>query len=146
MEENTWDDCLSGYSAMSITPDMRKARALIDMADSRIEMIREVTDKPEYSSVIFENYYSSAMEYVQAVAIANGLKIVNHICLGYFLRDMLGKPKFFRIFDRCRRDRNSIVYYGKQLPHDIAMLRIKWLCLFINQMKQIAEAEIGKNK
>ena len=127
MEENTWEDCLSNYSAISTTPDLHKAKALMDTADSRTEAMSKIPTNSGYLSIVFENYYSSSMEYVQALAIVHGLKITNHVCLGYFLRDVLTKKKLFRIFDKCRRDRNSIVYYGKQLPHDIPRLRIESL-------------------
>ena len=44
---------------------------------------------------IFEAYYSSVTEILHAILIKEGFKVKNHFCLGYYLRDVLGREDLF---------------------------------------------------
>jgi len=67
------------------------------------------------ANYIFEGYYSSILEMLHALVLLNGYKVSNHICLGYYLRDVINKPDLFRSFDDCRFKRNSLIYYGNKM-------------------------------
>ena len=60
------------------------------------------------------------IRHTEGTFVLEGYKVNNHICLGYYLRDVLERNDLFRLFDDCRFKRNSLVYYGKQMDFDIA--------------------------
>ena len=123
-------------SSIKVTPDKEKSKSLIETAEERIDFsARELTEKN--ANYIFEGYYSSILEMIHAIVILDGYKVNNHICLGYYLRDILKNDELFRLFDDCRFKRNSLVYYGKRMDFDTAKESIKKAKKLINELKNI---------
>ena len=119
MKESSWDECLNYNSSIKITPDKEKSKSLIETAEERIGFsARELTGKN--ANYVFEGYYSSILELLHALILLDGYKVNNHICLGYYLRDVLKNDELFRLFDDCRFKRNSLVYYGKRMDFETA--------------------------
>jgi len=88
---------------------------------------------------VFEGYYSSILEMLHAIVVLEGYKVNNHICLGYYLRDVLKNDELFRFFDDCRFKRNSLVYYGKRMDFEIAKDSIEKAKKLIKELKNIAD-------
>lgn len=119
MKEASWNDCLYSNSSVKITPDKEKVKSLIETSEERVEvLVRNLNEKT--ANYIFEDYYSSILEMLHALILLDGYKVDNHVCLGYYLRDVLKKEHLFRIFDDCRFKRNSLVYYGKRMDFETA--------------------------
>ncbi len=122
--ESSWDDCIETCSSLEVTPDKSKARSLIETASGRVQFLAEMAVKESNANYIFENYYSSALELMHALVLIGGYKVSNHICLGYYLRDILRKEDLFRLFDDCRSKRNSLVYYGQKMNFEMSKVEI----------------------
>lgn len=90
MKENDWNDCLTG-SAKTVTPDLNRAKSLIETAQERISLVNEINEKN--CNFVFEDYYTSLMELLQAKAFKEGYNVLNHLCLGFFLRDVIGREE-----------------------------------------------------
>ena len=52
---------------------------------------------------------------LEIIALDKGYKIYNHECYTSFLKEILGMSREADIFDRQRKIRNSINYYGKEI-------------------------------
>jgi len=50
---------------------------------------------------------------------------LNHICLGYFLRDVLKEDRLYNLFDDLRYKRNSLTYYGNKMDFETAKQSIE---------------------
>ena len=136
MKEASWNDCIYSNSAVKITPDKEKAKSLIETAEDRMKFsIRDLNENT--ANYIFEDYYSSVLELAQALVILDGYKVNNHVCLGFFLRDVLKKEDLFRLFDDCRYKRNSLVYYGKRMDFDTAKDAIEKAKKLMGKLKSI---------
>lgn len=133
MKESTWKECIEESSAISASSDYEKAKALRETAEARIRFLKRKYEK-ENVSFIFEGYYSSAIEMLHAHVIEQGFKVKNHICLGYYLRDILRREDLYRIFDDCRVKRNLLVYYGRKLHFETATMAIGSLKRLIKDM------------
>ena len=119
MKEASWQECIRSYASLKVTPDKEKARSLRETAEGRVSVLsKEVNEKN--INYIFEDYYSSILEMVHAIVLLEGYKVENHICLGYYIRDILKREDLFRFFDDCRYKRNSLIYYGKRMDFDTA--------------------------
>ena len=114
MKEGSWEDCVESVISVKVSPDRARAKSLVETAKARIEFVKNIAVKEENANFIFEAYYSSALETLHAVLLLDGFKVDNHVCAGYYLRDVLKKEALFRIFDDCRFKRNSLIYYGKK--------------------------------
>src|SRR3989344_4582433 len=136
MKEASWDDCITSNSSIKITIDKEKAKSLIETAEERIEVLSiELNEKT--ANYIFEYYYSSVLELLHSLVLLDGYKVNNHICLGYYLRDVLEKEDLFRLFDDLRFKRNSLVYYGKRMDFDIANDAIEKSKTLFSELKAI---------
>jgi hypothetical protein len=45
MREASWNDCLESNSAIKVSPDKERAKSLIETAEERIKLIREINNK-----------------------------------------------------------------------------------------------------
>ena len=136
MKESSWAECITCNSAIKITPDKEKAASLIETAESRIQVsTKELTEKN--ANFVFEDYYSSILELVHSLVILDGYKVNNHICLGYYIRDILKNDDLFRLFDDCRFKRNSLVYYGKRMDFETAKDSVEKAKRLVKELKSI---------
>ena len=140
MKEASWDDCIFSNSSIKISPDKEKAKSLIETANGRIEFsAKELTDKN--ANYVFEGQYSSILELLHALVLLEGYKVNNHVCLGFFLRDILKREDLFRIFDDCRYKRNSLVYYGKRMDFETAKNAIEKAKKLVKELKNLLNEE-----
>ena len=139
MNESNWFDCLESNSARKVSPDKLKAISLKETAKGREEFIKNIKITPENASYIFENYYSTILELLHSIVVLKGYKIDNHICLGYYLKDILKREDLFRIFDDCRYKRNSLIYYGKKMDFNTAKDSIEKSKQLIAMLKNLFE-------
>jgi len=123
MKEANWADCLTNKSAKTITPDIKRAESLIETAKERISLIKKVNEKN--CNFVFEDYYTSLLELLQAGTFKKGFNILNHLCLGYYLRDVLNRDDLYLLFDDLRYKRNSLTYYGSRMDFETAKQAIE---------------------
>ena len=144
MKESSWDECLEFNNALTVTPDRAKAKSLYETAKERIEFLKGNTLSEKNASFVFEGYYSSALETLHSYVLLKGFNVSNHLCLGYYLRDILKRENLFRIFDDCRIKRNFLVYYGKKLNFQTADKDIERIDRLIKEVGLMIEAELNK--
>jgi hypothetical protein len=123
VRETSWTDCLAGNSAKKASPDTERAKSLKETAKERIRQISPTTEKN--CNFVFEDYYTSVLEILQATAFEQGFNVLNHVCLGFFLRDALKREDLFILFDDARFKRNSLTYYGTRMDFETAKEAIK---------------------
>ncbi|MFH0870545.1 MAG: hypothetical protein V1866_05825 [archaeon] len=134
MKESSWFECVDNSICIKVSADPLRARSLIETAKARLNHTKKSRIDEENANFIFEDYYSSALEMLHALLFLNGFKADNHICSGFFLRDMLKRIDLFRIFDDARQKRNNLVYYGKKTDFETAKEQISRLGKFINEL------------
>ena len=123
MKEINWNACLFNKSAKIITPDIKRSESLIETAKERVNLIRKINEKN--CNFVFEDYYTSLLELLQAMAFKCGFNVLNHVCLGYYLRDFLKRDDLYILFDDLRYKRNSLTYYGNRMDYETAKQAIE---------------------
>jgi len=141
-KESTWEECVETNSSLKISPDKAKAKSLVDTALGRNEYLQANIVKESTINYIFEGYYSSALEMLHALLLLHGYKVENHICVGYYLRDILKKEDIFRLFEDCRFKRNSLVYYGRKMDFETAKVAIEKCTRLIGEINKLVDKEI----
>ena len=134
-KESTWQECLESTFSLKVSPDLGKAKSLIDTAKGRIVFLKSTSVGESNANYLFEGYYASVLELLHALVLVKGYKVSNHICLGYYLRDVLKRNDLFRVFDDCRYKRNSLVYYGKRMDLNTAAEAIEKCQKLIKEIK-----------
>jgi hypothetical protein len=59
--------------------------------------------------------YEALREYSEAIGYYHGYKFLDHESVGYFINDNLNDNFSYINFDRFRKLRNSINYYGEDI-------------------------------
>jgi|SRR3989338_611075 len=118
MKEASWNECLETFSSRQASPNHERVMSLSETADERISLVGEIREKN--CNFVFEDYYTSLLEMLQAMAVQRGFKVLNHVCLGFYLRDVLHQAELFRVFDDVRQKRNSLTYYGNRMDFPTA--------------------------
>jgi hypothetical protein len=135
MKEADWDDCLFNGSVRKVTIDNARANSLKETAEERIKIISEVNGKN--CNFVFEDYYTSILELLQAKAFSQGYNISNHLCIGFYLRDILKRNDLFILFDDLRYKRNSLTYYGKRMDFETAKDSINKCKMLIKEIRSL---------
>lgn len=136
-----WEGCKEENFSIKVTPNKGKVKSLIETAEGRIDYADEKKNG-KHLSYIFEDYYTSLIEMIHALVILEGYKVSNHLCLGFYLRDILKEDKLFRLFDSVRFKRNSLVYYGKKLDSEEALESIKKCKIIIDEIKNLIKRKL----
>ena len=108
-------------NVLRITPDPAKSKSLIETANARMSFVKEHSLKESNVSFIFECLYASLIEKLHAHALIHGFKIMNHLCLGFYSKNIERNDELFLMFEECRIKRNELVYDGKRLKLETAM-------------------------
>ena len=69
--------------------------------------------KDEIASVMTSNAYEALLEVCNSVMFLKGFKSYSHECVTAFISEILKEEKIARTFERYRRIRNRINYYGE---------------------------------
>ncbi len=144
MKESSWEDCVFGNKSVKISPDRQKAKSLIETAKERIEFAKAIAITEKNARFVFEDYYTSLIEVVHALALLDGFKIENHICRGFYIKDALKNEWLFLLFDSCRYARNSVVYYGKSMEMVAAKINIGKAVIIINELGKAVDVRLKK--
>jgi len=135
MKESNWKDCLDNQSARITTPDLKRANSLIKTANKRISLIKEINK--ENCNFVFEDYYTSILELLQALTFIKGFNISNHICLGFYLKEILKREDLYMIFNDLRYKRNSLIYYGDEMDFETTKQTIEKSKKLIKEIKKL---------
>lgn len=136
----SWKECIESNNALRVTPDKPKADSLASTAEARINFFKKQVMDNENCSFFLEAYYTSTVELLHALLIKQGLKVLNHVCLGAFLKDVLKREDLFTLFDSNRKKRKGIVYYGELVKFETARRSVKDLERLIKEIKRLLKA------
>jgi len=131
----SWRECEENEFVIKSSPNIARVKSLIETAEGRIALIKK-TDE-QNCNYVFEDYYSSLLEFLQALVIKNGYKVLNHLCLGFYLKDVLKREDLFRLFDDLRYKRNSLLYYGKRMDFEICKESIEKCIKLIKEIRDL---------
>jgi hypothetical protein len=141
-EISNWNECIFYQAAIKTNTNKLRARSLIGTAIGRLPYAEKREAIGEEINYKFEDYYTSVVELLQALLVLDGYNVLNHICLGYYLRDILKKEQLFKMFDDCRIKRNSLIYYGKKMEVEPAEITIEKAKLLITELNLLLKQKL----
>lgn len=96
-------------------PNKIRTASLFKSSLQAIETAKGISLTKNTSRTILRELYEGLREYCEAIGYLKGYKFLDHESIGFFLRDILKEPSLFKKFDRYRRLRNGINYYGDDI-------------------------------
>ena len=106
---------LNNGKAKKVMPNKIRASSLFKSSVQAIETAKEIPLTINTSKSILRELYEGLREYCEAIGYLNGYKFLDHESIGFFLRDILKEQSLFKKFDRYRKLRNGINYYGNDV-------------------------------
>ena len=130
-----WRECVKQRIAKSVKKDKNLITSTREIAEIKIESAGVLPDA--YYIAKISLLYEALREYLESGALENGYKIYNHECYSAFLKEILNLPNEADLFDKLRRIRNGINYYGRKVSEGEAAQIISDLNSLIKRVKEI---------
>ena len=128
-------DFMNDGKVRKATPDRFMAESIIKNTFEDLKFL-EQTKLTEFSKrKVVSNYYDSLRSLLEAISLLKGYKIYSHEAFTYFLKEELNQNLLSLKFDRFRKIRNGLNYYGKSIQLNEAKEIIEELKRAINEIK-----------
>jgi len=109
-----FEDFIEKGLVRKTSKDKSLARALLQNSKKDIEFLDSLKINENSVRKIMTNFYDVLRSILEAVSVIKGYKIYSHEAYIYFLKEIDENLLAIK-FDRFRRIRNSINYYGKDI-------------------------------
>ncbi len=110
-----WEECKIRQLVKRESWDGNLIESLKKISERKLIMDSFSPLNEETVAAKFVVNYDSLREILEAVALKKGFKIYNHECFSAFLGEFLNMREASVRFDRLRKIRNSINYYGENI-------------------------------
>ena len=110
-----FENSLVNGKVKKVMPNKIRASSLFKSSIQAIETAKAIQLNPNTLKSVLRELYEGLREYCEAIGYLRGYKFLDHESVGYFLRDILKEQSVSMKFDRYRRLRNGINYYGEDI-------------------------------
>ena len=121
-----------------VSKDIVRAKSLIKSSEQALDTARIIPTKEETLKSIFRELYESLRQYCEALGYSRGYKFLNHESITLFLNEILGEKEISLKFDRYRKLRNGINYYGNSIEISTVKEALREIPLLIGKLKKIS--------
>lgn len=97
--------------------DLQKAKALIKMSSNNLKTVSKLKIDDNSASVLFSMLYESFRQIIEAMCLTEGYKVYSHEALTFYLKKKF-EESTANTFDRYRKIRNGVNYYGEPVQID----------------------------
>ena len=95
-----------------------RSQSLIKAANEALLTAKEIPlIDYKYKSIVRE-LYEALRQYCEAIGYLYGYKFESHEVITYFLKEKLNKENLSLIFEKYRKIRNGVNYYGRDVPKE----------------------------
>ena len=110
-----FENSLANGKAKKVMPNKIRASSIFKSSIQAIETAKIIQVNENTLKSIFRELYEGLREYCEAIGYLRGYKFLDHESIGYFLRDVIKEQSASNKFDRYRKLRNGINYYGEDI-------------------------------
>ncbi len=103
-----------GY-VQRVEKDALRSKSLTKSADDSLLSVKELSFKEHNYKTILRELYEALRQYCEAIGYLQGYKFQSHEAITYFLEEELKEKELAPKFDRYRKIRHSINYYGRDI-------------------------------
>ena len=131
---------------IKVTPDKEKAKSILKMVDTTIEMIK-VIDITKFSSNITKEYYDVIRELISVVLLLDGYKTygegAHKKLIEYLQTKNIGFSEYeILLIDDLRITRNKVAYDGFFVERDYIERKIRDIQKIIAKLKDIIKKKL----
>lgn len=111
---NFENSLMEGYVKI-VSKNESRARSFIKSSSQAVKTAVSIQLGEETKKSIFRELYEGLRQFCEAIGFFKGFKFQSHEAISYFLLDFLKEERIAREFDRYRKIRNRINYYGEEI-------------------------------
>ena len=134
-----WRECIRKRIVKNVKKDRNLIRSTREIAEIKIKSAMLLPGELYIGKISL--LYDALREYLESLALDNNYKIYNHECYTAFLKEILNYPKEAEEFDKLRKIRNAINYYGRKVSKEEAKEIIKNLIHLIKRIKELISSK-----
>jgi hypothetical protein len=117
--------------------DAIRAKSLILSSQQAISTARHIPVSKDSLKSIFRELYEGLRQELEAIGYMNGYKFLSHESITYFISDKLGDMALSAKFDRYRKLRNGINYYGDDIEEVTVREALEEIPAMIEKLKEV---------
>ena len=110
-----FENSLIDGKVKKIMPNKIRALSLFKSSIQAIETAKVIQLNSNTLKSILRELYEGLREYCEGIGYLKGYKFLDHESITYFLKDILKEQSVSAKFDRYRKLRNGINYYGEDI-------------------------------
>ena len=134
-----FENSLIEGKAKEVMPNRIRALSLFSSSIQAIETVEVIPLSSTTSKSILRELYEGLREYCEGIGYLRGYKVLDHESIGYFLRDVLNEHSIYFKFDRYRKLRNGINYYGEDMDIETVKEALEEIPKIIKFLKKYSE-------
>jgi len=129
---------------IKVTPDKEKAKSILKMVETRLELLATV-DHDKFPSPVFADYYEVIKELITIILLLDGFKTLSHKTLIEYLQKNYEDFNEYEIdfLDDLRITRNKISYNGFFIRPDYFKRKKQDILKIIPKLKKIIKKKLG---
>lgn len=131
-----FEDFLKDERARKSSPDVSLAKSLYKTAIDDLEYLKTQKINKFSARKLLTNYYDCLRAILESISALDGYKIYQHEAFVYYLKYRKEEANSIK-FDRFRKIRNKINYYGENISIELAED-------VISEIKRMIDYLIGK--
>jgi len=113
-----WKGCLKTRTAKEVKSDLNLIKSTKEIAEIKVTSANALPKELFIGKITL--LYDALREYLESAALMNHYKIYNHECYTAFIKEILKLPREAELFDKLRKVRNGINYYGRNVSEEEA--------------------------
>ncbi len=134
-----WKECWEKRIVKNVSKDEELIKSLIELSKIQEKFVDIAKIDETTARIYLPLAYDSIRELIEALALKKGFKIYNHECYTAFLKEIIKESELGEEFDRIRKVRNSINYYGKKISIQDSKKVINSINLIRKKIKSLLE-------
>lgn len=119
-----------------IPVDRLRAKSMFTASSQAIATTKIIPLTTTTAKTVFRELYEGFREYCEGIGFLHGYKFLDHASITYFLRDILKEQRIALKFDRYRKLRNGINYYGDDIDVETVKEAMKEIPKLITELEK----------
>ena len=134
-----FENSLAYGKAKKVLSNTIRASSLFKSSIQAIQTAKAIPLEHNTLKTILRELYEGLREYCEAIGYLKGYKFLDHESIGYFLKDILKEQSVSVKFDRYRRLRNGINYYGEDINIETVKEAIREIPQLIKELERYSK-------
>ncbi|MGM5482239.1 MAG: hypothetical protein ACQESF_02145 [Nanobdellota archaeon] len=106
-------ECIKKRIVRETKQDLNKTDSFLEIINNKIKSADFLPYKLHYSKITL--LYDAMRMILEILALQKGYKVYNHECYTAFLKEIMGLSEKGDMYDKLRKVRNNINYYGEAI-------------------------------